>query len=54
LTGTGNTIENAGPRGGQYAIDLRRIQNLLVANDTIKGAASGISLGGDLLSNEVC
>ena len=52
LTVTGNTIENSGPKKG-YAIDLRRIQNSVVTDNTVKGVGSGISLSGDLLSNEV-
>ena len=52
LTVTGNTIENRGPKKG-YAIDLRRIQNSVVTDNTVKGVGSGISLSGDLLSNEV-
>jgi polygalacturonase len=50
---TGNTIENEGPRNSGYAIDLRRIQNSLVADNTVKGVASGISLAGDLLGNKI-
>jgi hypothetical protein len=49
----GNTIENNGPKGSRYAVDLRRIQNSLVADNTVKGVTYGIFLGGDLLSNEV-
>jgi parallel beta-helix repeat protein len=49
----GNTIANARPGGKGYAIDLRRIQNSVVANNTVSGVANGISLGGDLLSNEL-
>jgi polygalacturonase len=52
LTVTGNTIENRGPKKG-YAIDLRRIQNSVVTDNTVKGVASGIFLSGELLSNEV-
>jgi hypothetical protein len=52
LTVTGNTIENRGPKKG-YAIDLRRIQNSLVTDNTVKGVASGIFLSGELLSNDV-
>src|SRR5882724_11165168 len=52
LTVTGNTIENRGPKKG-YAIDLRRIQNSVVTDNNVKGFASGISLSGELLSNEV-
>jgi polygalacturonase len=53
LAVTGNTIENEGTKGGKYAIDLRRVQNSLVADNRIRGAGNGISLGGDLLSNQV-
>jgi parallel beta-helix repeat protein len=53
LTVTGNKIENEGPRGGEYAVDLRRVQNSLVSDNTVKGVTYGISLSGDLLSNEV-
>jgi polygalacturonase len=53
LSVIGNTIENEGPRSTEYAIDLRRIQNSIVADNTVKGVTNGISLAGDLLSNEV-
>jgi Pectate lyase superfamily protein len=53
LTVTGNKIENEGPKGGEYAVDLRRVQNSLMADNSIKGVANGISLSGDLLSNDV-
>lgn len=53
LTVTGNTIENGGARSSEYAIDLRRIQNSIVADNTVKGVTNGISLAGALLSNEV-
>jgi hypothetical protein len=48
-----NTIENQGSKGGRYAIDLRRVQNSVVADNTVRGAVNGISLGGDLLSNQI-
>jgi pectate lyase-like protein/copper-binding protein NosD len=48
-----NTIENHGSKGGRYAIDLRRVQNSVVADNTVRGAVNGISLGGDLLSNQI-
>jgi Pectate lyase superfamily protein len=50
---SGNKIENKGPGGKGYAIDLSRIQKSLVADNTVKGVTSGISLSGELLSNEV-
>lgn len=53
LTVTGNTIENLGPESNEFAIDLRRIQNSVVADNTIKGVAQGISLAGALLANQV-
>ncbi|HEV8724271.1 MAG TPA: glycosyl hydrolase family 28-related protein [Candidatus Binatia bacterium] len=53
LTVSGNKIENEGPGGKGYAIDLRRVQKSLVADNTVKGVTSGISLTGELLSNEV-
>jgi hypothetical protein len=53
LTVTGNTIKNEGTKGARYAIDLRRVQNSVVADNRIRGAANGISLGGELLSNQI-
>jgi pectate lyase-like protein len=53
LTVMRNTVENLAPKGGRYAIDLRRIQNSVVADNRIRGAKNGISLGGDLLSNQI-
>jgi hypothetical protein len=50
---TRNTIENQGTKTGRYAIDLRRIQNSVVADNRIRGSVNGISLGGDLLSNQI-
>ena len=50
---TGNTIENDGPINKGYAIDLRRIRNSRVTNNTVKGVGNGISLSGNVLSNEV-
>jgi hypothetical protein len=50
---SGNKIENEGPGAKGYAIDLRRVQKSLVADNSVKGATSGISLTGELLSNEV-
>jgi parallel beta-helix repeat protein len=52
LTVTGNTIENEGPVNRGFAIDLRRIQNSIVADNTAKGVGSGIALTGSL-ANEV-
>lgn len=53
LTITGNEIHNDGPRNKGYAIDLRFVQDSLVADNKIKGVADGISLGGGLRSNEL-
>ncbi|MGH7794186.1 MAG: glycosyl hydrolase family 28-related protein [Candidatus Binatia bacterium] len=53
LTVTGNTIENEAPGNSGFAIDLKRIQNSVVAENTIKGVANGIALAGELLANEV-
>ena len=53
LTVTGNTIENEAPKSSGFAIDLKRIRNSIVADNTIKGAANGIMLAGELLGNEV-
>jgi hypothetical protein len=53
LTVSGNKIENEGPKGKGYAIDLRRVQNSIVAANVVKGFANGISLQSDLLGNEV-
>jgi hypothetical protein len=53
LTVSGNKFENDRPGGKGYAIDLRRIQKSVVADNTVKGVTSGISLSGELLSNEV-
>jgi len=50
---TGNTIQNEGSKGGRYAIDLRRVQNSVVADNRIRGAVNGISLAGELLSNQI-
>ena len=49
----GNIIENEGSKGGRYAIDLRRVQHSVVADNSIRGVANGISLSGDLLSNQI-
>jgi len=53
LAVNGNQIENEGPSHKGYAIDLRRIQKSMVTDNVVKGATSGIFLGGDLLSNEI-
>jgi len=50
---TGNTLESDGPKNRGYAIDLRRIQNSVIADNSLKGVSNGISLGGDLLANEM-
>jgi hypothetical protein len=50
---TGNTLENEGQNGKEFAIDLRRLQNSLIADNRVKGFTNGIALGGALLSNEV-
>jgi hypothetical protein len=53
LVVTGNTLESDGPKNRGYAIDLRRIQNSVIADNSLKGVSNGISLGGDLLANEM-
>jgi parallel beta-helix repeat protein len=50
---TGNTVENDGPTNKGFAIDLRRIRNSRVTDNTVKGVANGISLSKGLLSNEI-
>ncbi|MDH3443514.1 MAG: right-handed parallel beta-helix repeat-containing protein [Deltaproteobacteria bacterium] len=50
---TGNTIENGGPKNRGFAIDLRSIKNSVVADNTLKNVASGISLNGNLRGNKV-
>jgi polygalacturonase len=50
---TGNTLESDGPQNRGYAIDLRRIQNSVIANNSLKGVSNGISLAGDLVANEM-
>jgi len=50
---TGNTLENEGRNGKEFAIDLRRLQNSLIADNTVKGFTNGVALGGALLSNEL-
>jgi polygalacturonase len=49
---TGNTIENERPNR-EYAIDLRQVRNSIVTDNSVKGVASGISLTGNLLANQV-
>jgi polygalacturonase len=53
LTVAGNTVENEGPSGGDFAIVLRRVQHSLVTDNVIKGMSNGISLSGALLENVV-
>ena len=53
LTVSGNKIESARQGGKGYAIDLRRIQNSRVLDNVLTGVSNGISLGGDLMSNEL-
>jgi hypothetical protein len=53
LTITGNTIENRGPKNRDFAVDLRRLRNSLVANNTLRKVAAGMSLTGNLRGNEV-
>jgi polygalacturonase len=53
LTVTGNTIENEARGNTGFAIDLRRVQNSVVADNTIKGATNGIGLASELWANEV-
>jgi Pectate lyase superfamily protein len=53
LTVSGNEIENNGPRGTEYAIDLRRIQHSVVAANRVRKVTNGISLVGELLSNDL-
>ena len=53
LTITGNTIENQTRNTDGFAIDLRRPQKSRVADNTVKGGTGGISLTGELLSNEL-
>ena len=53
VTVTNNIIESAGPQNRGYAIDLRRVQNSRIADNTVKGVTNGISLGGDILANEL-
>lgn len=50
---TGNTIESLGPKHRGYAIDLRRVQNSVIADNAVRGATNGISLGGGLRANHM-
>ena len=50
---SGNTIEHESPNGTEFAIDLRRIQKSFVIGNTVRGSANGISVAGELLSNEI-
>jgi hypothetical protein len=50
---TGNTLESDGPKNRGYAIDLRRIKNSIITDNSLRGVSNGISLGGDLLANEM-
>lgn len=53
LVVAGNTIENDGPINREFAIDLRRIRNSIVADNSVRGVANGIAIGGDLFANEI-
>jgi hypothetical protein len=53
MTVSGNTIESESRNGEGFAIELRRLQKSRVVDNTIKGVSGGISLTGDLLSNEL-
>jgi parallel beta-helix repeat protein len=53
LAVVGNEIHNQGRGNKGYAIELRYIQDSVVADNTIKGVADGISLAGALRSNEL-
>lgn len=50
---TGNVIESDEPKNRGFAIDLRRIQNSIIADNSLKGVTNGISLSGDVLGNEI-
>lgn len=52
LTVVGNILENNAPRGKDFAVDLRRVQNSVVAENRIKGFTNGIALS-SALSNEI-
>ncbi|MPZ76986.1 MAG: hypothetical protein GEU77_10715 [Deltaproteobacteria bacterium] len=51
LTVAGNTIENHGPINQGFAIDLRGVQNSIIADNTVKGVGSGIALTGPLAND---
>jgi Pectate lyase superfamily protein len=53
LSITGNTLENNGRNGKEFAVDLRGLQNSLVAENKIKGFTNGVTLSGALLENEL-
>jgi hypothetical protein len=50
---TGNTLESQAKAGRVFAIDLKRVQDSLVAENVIKGFANGVALGGLLQGNEL-
>jgi hypothetical protein len=53
MTVSGNTIESESRNGEGFAIELRRLQKSRVVDNTVKGVTGGISLTGELLSNEL-
>jgi polygalacturonase len=53
MTVSGNMIENESRNGKGFAIELRHLQKSRVADNTLKGVTGGISLTGELLSNEL-
>jgi nitrous oxidase accessory protein NosD len=53
LTITGNRFENKATASIGYAIDLRRVQNSIIADNHVAGATSGIALSGELVANDV-
>ena len=53
LVVTGNSLESNGSQNRGYAMDLRRIKNSIISDNSLKGVSNGISLGGDLLANEM-
>jgi Endopolygalacturonase len=50
---TGNHLENDGRSSSEFAIDLRRLQNSVVADNRVRGFTNGVALGGALLANEL-
>jgi hypothetical protein len=50
---TGNTLENVGRTGKEFAIDLRRLQYSVIADNRVTGFTNGVALGGALLANEL-